>query len=129
MGIKNQTNTRVFSDSSLCQETSTKNAVQELHLRTQPHQIPTEWRGQEASVIVGRLFVGIWQVSLQGPVVQGEGEMGIRLAQAVASLPIIAFCATDYIVPLFFFGYTVPCRIFCCSKKAFVTYCCTAPVP
>jgi hypothetical protein len=51
-------------------------------------------------------FCNCWQIVcwhlaglLQGP---GAGEMGIRLAQAVASLPI-AFCATDYIVSLLFF--------------------------
>ncbi len=32
MRVKNQTNTRVWEASSLCPETSTKNAVQELHL-------------------------------------------------------------------------------------------------
>jgi len=32
MRVENQTNTRVLEDSSLGQETPTKNAVQELHL-------------------------------------------------------------------------------------------------
>jgi hypothetical protein len=116
MGIENQTNTRVFSDSTFRQEISTKNAVQEFHLRTQPHQIPTEWRGhagerQEASVIVGRLFVGIWQVSCRDLWCSwGEGRWGLDWLM-LASLPI-AFCATDYIVSLFFFG-----RLFSCVKK------------
>jgi hypothetical protein len=31
--VENQTKTRVWEDSSLCPETSTKNAIQEFHLR------------------------------------------------------------------------------------------------
>jgi hypothetical protein len=34
MKVENQTNTQVLEDSSFCPETSTKNAVQEFHLRT-----------------------------------------------------------------------------------------------
>ncbi len=33
MRVENQTKTRVWEDSSLCTENSTKNAVQEFHLR------------------------------------------------------------------------------------------------